>query len=221
VATTALVLGVLAGTSYDLSASSKPLRVALLIDQLADSRLDPELAAITRSALARLEAAGVQITERDGTALAQLEECLGDIIMVEAWRVHGGSVREDPEHYGAATRRLFQAAATVPAERRSAALRRRDALLPAAAALLDGVDVVLGPAAPYAAPKDTPPMDTPEGEIEGIFTGPYNVSGQPAIVLPCGTTSDGLPVALQLAAAVGDDAGLLRAAAVIETILAS
>jgi aspartyl-tRNA(Asn)/glutamyl-tRNA(Gln) amidotransferase subunit A len=64
-------------------------------------------------------------------------------------------------------------------------------------------------------------VDTPEGEIEGLFTGAYNVSGQPALVLPCGLTSDGLPVGLQLAAGVGDDAGLLRAAAAIEAVLAA
>jgi aspartyl-tRNA(Asn)/glutamyl-tRNA(Gln) amidotransferase subunit A len=66
---------------------------------------------------------------------------------------------------------------------------------------------------------ETPPIDTPEGEVEGIFTAPYNVSGQPALVLPCATTADGLPIALQLAAATGDDAGLLRAAAAVESAL--
>jgi len=217
VATTAAVLGVLAGTRFDLN--PKPLRVGLLADQLADPRLDPELAEITLAAVKRLAAAGLQMVDRDGAPLVQLEACLGDILLVEAWRVHGSRVQADPGHYGTATLRLLRAAAEVPAERRTAALTRRDALLPAAAALLDGVEVLLGPAVPYAAPVDTPPIDTPDGEIEGIFTGAYNVTGQPAIVLPCGTTSDGLPVALQLAAAVGDDAALLRAAAVIEAML--
>jgi aspartyl-tRNA(Asn)/glutamyl-tRNA(Gln) amidotransferase subunit A len=82
------------------------------------------------------------------------------------------------------------------------------------------VDVLVGPAAPYAAPERTPPIDTPEGRIEGIFSAPYNVSGQPAIVVPCGLTAGGLPVGLQLAARHGDDAGLLRVAAAVEVALA-
>jgi aspartyl-tRNA(Asn)/glutamyl-tRNA(Gln) amidotransferase subunit A len=61
---------------------------------------------------------------------------------------------------------------------------------------------------------------TPEGAIEGIFTSPYNMTGQPAIVIPCGLTAEGLPVGLQLAAAPGADAALLAGAAVIERILA-
>jgi mycofactocin radical SAM maturase len=145
--------------------------------------------------------------------------CLIDILLVEAWQVHGERVQAEPEHFGATTLRLLQEGAEVPPERADAARVRRATLLPAATALLDGVDVLVGPAVAYPAPVENPPVDTPEGEIEGLFTGAYNVSGQPALVLPCGLTPDGLPVGLQLAAGVGDDAALLRAAAAIEAIL--
>lgn len=220
VATAAAVLGVLAGTTFDLTPPTEPLRLGVLVDQMEDPRLNPELRDITRAALQRLEAAGALLTDRDGACLAELEKCLGDVLMGEAWLVHSKRVRSDPGHYGEATRRLFIAAADVTPEQSAAALGRRTELLPVASALLDGVDGLIGPAVPYAAPENTPPIDTPDGEIEGIFTGPYNVTGQPAIVIPCGTTRDGLPVALQIATAFGDDAGLLRVAAAVEKILA-
>jgi 2-dehydropantoate 2-reductase len=220
VATTARVLGVLAATDYDLTPPPRSLRIGVLVDQIADPRLDPELAAITRSAIERLRGAGAELVDRDGAALAQLGDCLVDILLAEAWQAHGDRVRSEPDHYGPDTLRLFKTASLTTADDYRAALARRAELLPAAARLLEGVDVLLGPAVPYAAPIDTPPIDTPEGDIEGLFSGPYNVTGQPAIVLPCGMTRDGLPVALQLAAAVGDDEGLLRAAAVVEAALA-
>ncbi len=88
-----------------------------------------------------------------------------------------------------------------------------------AEALLDGVDVLLGPAAPYVAPERTPPIDTPEGEVEGLFTGPFNVTGQPAVALPAGRTDDGLPFAVQLIGRTGADAALLTACARIERLL--
>jgi Asp-tRNA(Asn)/Glu-tRNA(Gln) amidotransferase A subunit family amidase len=47
------------------------------------------------------------------------------------------------------------------------------------------------------------------------------VTGQPAITIPCGRTADGLPVGLQLAAPVGQDAALLRLAAAVEAALSS
>ena len=47
------------------------------------------------------------------------------------------------------------------------------------------------------------------------FTYPFNVSGQPAATVPCGTV-DGLPVGLQIAGRRGEDALVLRAAAAFE-----
>jgi aspartyl-tRNA(Asn)/glutamyl-tRNA(Gln) amidotransferase subunit A len=91
--------------------------------------------------------------------------------------------------------------------------------MPGALAVFDGVDFLIGPAAPYVAPEISPPGDTPEGAIEGIFTQPYNMTGQPAIVIPCGVTPAGMPVGLQIAGAFGADSELLAAAAVIEKIL--
>ena len=224
VADTAAVLAALTGTAFSLPAEvpARPYRLGVLTDQLADPRLHPELAAITRAALDRLVVAGMIMADRDGTVLAELAACLEDILLVEAWQVHEPVISgpdADPGRIGATTLRLLRSAADVAPERRDSALARRAALRPAGERLLDGVDVLVGPAVPYAAPERTPPIDTPEGEIEGIFTAPYNVSGQPAIVVPCGLTADGLPVGLQLAARSGDDAGLLRVAAAVEVAL--
>jgi 2-dehydropantoate 2-reductase len=224
VADAAAVLAALTGTAEPLPVEtpSRPYQLGVLTDQLADPRLDPELAAITRAALDRLVVAGLELADRDGAVLSELAGCLEDILMVEAWHVHGRAISgpdAHPELFGATTLRLLRSAADVEPPRREAALARRAELLPAAEGLLDGVDVLVGPATPYAAPERTPPVDTPEGEIEGIFSGPYNVTGQPAIVVPCGLTADGLPVGLQLAARCGDDAGLLRVAAAVEAAL--
>jgi amidase len=48
------------------------------------------------------------------------------------------------------------------------------------------------------------------------FTIPYNVTGYPAISLPLAQTSDGLPIGIQLGAAHGGEARLLRLAADLE-----
>jgi aspartyl-tRNA(Asn)/glutamyl-tRNA(Gln) amidotransferase subunit A len=193
----------------------------VLTTQLDDPRLDPEIAGITRRALDRLQDSGMVLSARSAAPLDALNDCLTPILLVEAWQVHGERVRSDPQHYGAATLRLLQEAGRTEPAAADAARVRRAELLSAADALLDGVDVLVGPATPYPAPTDTPPIDTPQGAVEGIFTGPYNVTGQPAIVIACGTTAEGLPVALQLAAPLGGDAALLQVAAAVEAVLAS
>jgi aspartyl-tRNA(Asn)/glutamyl-tRNA(Gln) amidotransferase subunit A len=126
-----------------------------------------------------------------------------------------------PDHFGAPTARLLRSAEQVSEADYRAARAEVEHLLPDAEALLDGLDLLVGPAAPYAAPEISPPIDTPEGEIEGIYSGPYNVTGWPALVLPCGLTSEGLPVGLQLAAGRGADGALLGAARVVERLLGS
>ena len=48
------------------------------------------------------------------------------------------------------------------------------------------------------------------------YTHPFNLTGHPAMTLPCGFHSDGLPMAIQLVGRRGEDARLLRIAALYE-----
>jgi len=48
------------------------------------------------------------------------------------------------------------------------------------------------------------------------YTLPFNMTGNPALSIPCGFDGDGLPVGLQLVGRIGEDALLLRAAALFE-----
>jgi aspartyl-tRNA(Asn)/glutamyl-tRNA(Gln) amidotransferase subunit A len=68
----------------------------------------------------------------------------------------------------------------------------------------------------------SPSMSTPAPPFAGMdamttarrisFTGPYNLTGMPAISVPCGFTPAGLPVGLQLAGKPFDEPTVLRAA---------
>lgn len=68
-----------------------------------------------------------------------------------------------------------------------------------------------------------------EVEVDGVkvstgtaFAGmtlPFNIGGVPAITLPCGLSSEGLPMSVQLAAGPWNEAGVLRAAFALEGAL--
>lgn len=51
------------------------------------------------------------------------------------------------------------------------------------------------------------------------MTAPFNLSGGPAVSVPCGLTPDGLPVGLQIASAPGRDELVLRLAGAFEQAL--
>jgi amidase len=87
-----------------------------------------------------------------------------------------------------------------------------------------GFDLLLTPTVwepPAALVEMAPPADKPWtllGKIrqQVFFTSPFNLTGQPAISLPLHWTADGLPVGVQLVAAIGREDLLIRVAAQLE-----
>jgi len=57
---------------------------------------------------------------------------------------------------------------------------------------------------------------TVDRQASSVFTYPFNLTGQPAISVPCGFTKSGLPIGLQIVGRRFDDVGVLRAAAAFE-----
>lgn len=218
VPTAAAVLAVIGELDLLTAPDPTELRLGVLRAELDDHRLQPGVRTVTEAALDQLSRAGVALVDVDVAPLSALHATFEPIILFEAWR-ELGTLAADPDWFGPDTDRLLRHAATISEATYRAALDRRAELTPAADALLDGVDLLFGPAAPFVAPSTTPVLDSTEGEVEGLFSMAANLTGQPAIVLPAGRDSDGLPVGVQLAGRRGRDAELLAASAAIEAVL--
>lgn len=65
-------------------------------------------------------------------------------------------------------------------------------------------------------PEEKPWKISSTYALIGLFTLPFNVTGQPAISLPLHETADGLPVGVQIAANMGHEALLLQVASQLE-----
>ena len=83
----------------------------------------------------------------------------------------------------------------------------------ATVAACSAYDYVISPTAPIPAfDAELPsPTNDPLRPLEHIaFTVPFNMSEQPAASIPCGMTSDSLPIGLQIAGKRFDDLGVLQ-----------
>lgn len=86
---------------------------------------------------------------------------------------------------------------------------------------LSGYDLLLMPTTPMAATPlpaagASPAERTRRAGEMLANTGPFNLTGHPAITLPCGTTADGRPVGMMLAGRHFDEITLYRAAYAFE-----
>ena len=190
----------------------------MLAAQLADPSVTPPVRDAVRSALAALDAAGWRMKELTSPWLGRLaawEDVLAVIVAREAYLVHR---ERDTSRYAEGTRALLDFGASVSDDRYARALGRRAELTAAIEASLAGVDALAGPTVGYQAPEQDPPFGVGEDNAEGRFTGPYNLSGHPAVSLP--VPAAGLPAGLQLAGRHGADAALLRVAAAAEPLIA-
>jgi len=88
-------------------------------------------------------------------------------------------------------------------------------------------DLLLTPTTAHSAPRlgeivptDDNPFQSLLGSIpHAAFTSAFNITGQPAISIPAGFTSEGLPLGAQLVAAYGREDQLIAVAAQLETAL--
>ena len=214
---TAALLGALTGQAIQLG-DPTGATIGVLRRQVDDPDLTPGVAARVREAIDALAQAGFEVVDVDVPELDLVDAALGAIVLREAWDVHRTLYELDRDGYGPGTRALLELGAQITDADYERALDDKERVAAAFADVLADVDVLAGPTVAYPAPAEDPPVGTPEGDLEGRFTAPYNLAGTPAVSVPCGIAEGTLPAGLQLAAAVGNDAFLLSVARAYEEV---
>ena len=133
----------------------------------------------------------------------------------EAVESHAGLYPERAEDYGDDVRRSLEEAFEVTDSEVEAAWRLREHLRDEVAEALEGFDLLLTPTLPCVAPLYGQGSRTVLTKLTALF----NLTGWPALALPCGAAEDGLSASVQLAAPQGHDGLVLAAAAALERAL--
>jgi aspartyl-tRNA(Asn)/glutamyl-tRNA(Gln) amidotransferase subunit A len=147
------------------------------------------------------------------------------LVLADAAAYHAVSLQQRPHAYTDNVRIRLEMGRHVLAEDYVRALRGREVITREIDQALADVDAFVLPALAIEAPPLGVTTVSVKGGQEPVrnamlrCTQPFNVSGHPAISLPCGATPAGLPVGLQLVAARGGTAHLLRIARAVERTL--
>lgn len=199
------------------------LRVAYSADG-GIAAVDPDVRRVFAAAVERFAGTGVTPVEAypatgDTTALWEL------IAGAEGFHSEGPLLAEHEAEMTPGIAEMIRAG-DVPARDYIAAMHERGRYTTAWSEFFAEYDLLLSPTmqtTAFAAEADAPE------EIEGRPFGPAandwanlvlsaNLTGQPAVTVPCGTGDDGLPIGLQITARRFEDALALRAAAAWEAL---
>ena len=149
------------------------------------------------------------------------------LVFGDAAEYHASTLDTRPHDYTPNVRLRLEMARYVLAEDYVRALRGRALIAREVDRALDGVDALVLPSLAIPAPPIGAATMPVKGGADAVRTlmlrcsQPFNLSGHPAISLPCGTTPAGLPIGLQLVGHKGATAALVQAALAVERAIAN
>lgn len=188
-------------------------------------RIDPEIRTAIEAVRRTFESLGGRVDEISLPHVSDGDEPSTTIALAEATHFHRESGWFPPRaaEYGEDVRKRLELGAEVRAAdylaAKEACLRVRREF----DAALERVDAIIAPTTPVAAQSIGGKMVTIDGKAESIRSAlirlnrPANLTGHPAISIPCGLTRSGMPVGLQLIGRYWDELGLLAIAALFES----
>jgi aspartyl-tRNA(Asn)/glutamyl-tRNA(Gln) amidotransferase subunit A len=172
---------------------------------------NPEQVEALDGAAKLLAEAGAEISEITLPSLQDFSACGQIILAAEAYAIHERWLKERPEDYGARARERLLAGATLRAVDYLQAVRWRLQLRDQVAATFANLDAALTASSMDPACR----IDDDEALAANYWRQarmPFNVTGQPGLVVPAGFSKGGLPLSVQLVGHPFGEAMLYRVA---------
>ncbi|MGZ4814571.1 MAG: amidase [Terriglobales bacterium] len=174
---------------------------------------DPEITAAVIGIAEKVRAADVELPVDEDRTVSN----------AEAFAYHQELVTQYPDRYNKETLRRIRSGENISAAAYIRKRRELDDLRQHAHEIFRDVDVVITPTVPIPPTliselEANPEQLRPRELMMLRNTRPFNVLGIPAMSVPCGRMSNGLPIGVQLASAPGRDDVLIAAGKMIEKL---
>ena len=173
--------------------------------------VNPEVVAVVEKGLGALQELGANLEEVTVPNLEYARAVNAIIMAGESYAFHEKNLKTRPNDFGEAVRARFRIGALLSASDYVQAQRCRQLVKRGFAEAMAQVDLLVTPTTAYPAPRFES-YDAAFTLRGPSFTAPFNVTGLPAISIPCGFTETGLPVGMQLVGKPFDEPTVLRAA---------
>ena len=172
---------------------------------------DPEVMAAVCEAVKVFETLGCTVQEENTDWLR--EAALANKIMTQSdgAAVHRDRLREHPEMFGDDIRRRLEDGAKTTSTEYILARRTQAEVKKRFEQFLENYDYLITPTTPIAAPTVDGHDAVEQAARLTRFTAPFNLSGLPALSVPCGFTQSGLPIGLQIISRAWADSKVLAA----------
>jgi aspartyl-tRNA(Asn)/glutamyl-tRNA(Gln) amidotransferase subunit A len=190
-------------------------------------RLDEHVEAALLTAIDTLRRAGASVTEVTLPHAADIPHIYLHLVLADAAAYHARTLEERPAAYTPNVRLRLEMGRHVLAEDYVRAINGRRVIAREVDAALEGMDALLLPALSIPAPpigQATVPVKGGQEVVRSAMlrcTQPFNLTGHPAISVPCGNTAAGLPVGLQIVGRMAQTYDLLRVARSVEAALSA
>jgi aspartyl-tRNA(Asn)/glutamyl-tRNA(Gln) amidotransferase subunit A len=194
----------------DLDKGVKGMRIGLVRHfYTKDLDAQDEMAASIDAAAATLRDLGATVEEVEMPPLSEFAAVNRVILLSEAYAIHEEWLQERPGDYAHFTRERLLPGAFMRATHYVQALRHREKMKHAFDEMMRSYDAVL-----TASSMQVPCRIDDVPEVERTYSRqsrtPFNVIGNPALVVPSGFDKDGLPLSIQIAGRAFDEATVYR-----------
>ena len=177
---------------------------------------DPEVLEAVHAASQVFAAVGASVTRVDLHRLREAALANGLITQADAAAYHRQRLAEHPEMFGSDVRKRLEAGRDTPAADYVLARRTQTETKRELNRLFEHFEIIVLPATATTAPPISGGDAVEQARRLTRFTAPFNLTGLPAVSIPCGFSRQGLPIGMQLVAPAWGEVQLLRAARAYE-----